>query len=110
MCAEKAINAGYTLFGLEYGNECWGGYDETLAISRGSLSDSNCGFSCPGYPSATCGGDWAIELYRTGGLKPVLETGVVNGRRFAIYTDRRSWARARETCMRLPQGNLATFT
>jgi hypothetical protein len=38
-----------------------------------------------------------------------VRTGPINGRRFAYFTQRRNWGRARDACKQLTGGELATF-
>ena len=63
-CATQAAAYGATLFGLEGGFECWVGIDEARAYSQGALAQSSCNWACTGDPSSTCGGAWAVQIYK----------------------------------------------
>ncbi|EFJ47699.1 hypothetical protein VOLCADRAFT_91721 [Volvox carteri f. nagariensis] len=62
-CRGLAKAAGLPYFGVEYGQECYGGSDMARAVSLGP--SNGCTHSCLGDPSEICGGDWAIDIYET---------------------------------------------
>ncbi|KAJ3067413.1 hypothetical protein HDU98_009368 [Podochytrium sp. JEL0797] len=60
-CADMAKAAGYGLFGLEWGVECWGDneFEHFPAASNG------CDVACPGNRKEKCGGSLAVSAYIT---------------------------------------------
>lgn len=60
-CARLAMEAGYVLFGVQSGYECWGGYSAPRATSLGA--SDQCGAACVSDPSQTCGGDEVFDLF-----------------------------------------------
>ncbi|EFJ47698.1 hypothetical protein VOLCADRAFT_91720 [Volvox carteri f. nagariensis] len=62
-CRNLAKAAGLPYFGVEYGQECYGGSDMERATRLGR--SSNCTHSCSGDTSQICGGDWAVNIYET---------------------------------------------
>ncbi|GIL89219.1 hypothetical protein Vretimale_18587 [Volvox reticuliferus] len=61
LCASLAKGAGYTIYGVQYGGECFGGTDIARATSLGP--SGNCNMDCTGDPSQKCGGGWANNVY-----------------------------------------------
>jgi hypothetical protein len=60
MCAEACSN--FTLFGCEWGRECWCGQE----IARTALGapEQDCNLPCGGDNSTMCGGDERISLFK----------------------------------------------
>ncbi|KAK8075527.1 hypothetical protein PG997_010190 [Apiospora hydei] len=52
-----------TLFGLEYGAECYCGAGDPASFQK-AASDAECDRPCPANASEMCGGDWRLSLYR----------------------------------------------
>ncbi|KAG2485882.1 hypothetical protein HYH03_015465 [Edaphochlamys debaryana] len=61
-CRDLAASAGLSLYGTQYGAECYGGSDETRATSLGP--STGCNMGCAGASTETCGGGWANSVYR----------------------------------------------
>ena len=60
-CANYCIDSGFTIFGLEYGSECYCGND--LARSSYVAYPPECDMSCSGKEGETCGGKDRLSLY-----------------------------------------------
>lgn len=60
-CASLASTAGYSLFALQNGGQCFGGNDLGRAKSLGASRD--CTKACTGNAAATCGGRYANRVY-----------------------------------------------
>jgi len=58
-CTTDCQNQGFTLAGLEYGQECWCGN----TIQNGAQPGAGCTMACVQTPSQTCGGPDALTLY-----------------------------------------------
>ncbi|KAK3989078.1 WSC domain-containing protein [Cladorrhinum sp. PSN332] len=63
-CAAFCSAGGYTLFGLEYYEECFCG--QTLTSGTLPAPETNCRFPCTGDSQQTCGGDSHLSLYEFG--------------------------------------------
>ncbi|KAJ3072087.1 hypothetical protein HDU98_004319 [Podochytrium sp. JEL0797] len=62
LCAQTATRNNYTLFGVEYGSECWA----DVAFRGKSLEYSTqCTFPCAANATQTCGGPLALSVYTT---------------------------------------------
>jgi glucan endo-1,3-alpha-glucosidase len=64
-CIAVCEAAGFTLAGLENGNECWCGYN--YPVWQGPLSaesPSACNQPCEASSNYTCGGSWAMIIYQ----------------------------------------------
>ncbi|KAK7961907.1 heme peroxidase [Apiospora aurea] len=59
----NAPEYGATLFGLEYGAECYCGAGDPHTFQK-AASPAECGTPCPANASEMCGGDWRLSLYR----------------------------------------------
>lgn len=55
---------GFAFAGLEYQSECFCGKE--LPADSLKIQNSNCNMTCFGSVSSTCGGYFAIEIYKTG--------------------------------------------
>ncbi|KAL8754956.1 MAG: hypothetical protein Q9184_004950 [Pyrenodesmia sp. 2 TL-2023] len=66
MTVEKcsAVCKGFTLFGLEYGRECYCG--DTLQAGSQMTLESECNFVCPGNDAESCGAGNRLDVYRYG--------------------------------------------
>ena len=53
----------YSFFGVEYGQECYGG--NTLGQGSVLATASDCSFACPGNSSEACGAGNRLQLYKT---------------------------------------------
>lgn len=62
-CVSALPRAGYTLYGTQYGSQCYGENDLASATSLGALPQSECNMPCAGLASIMCGGSWANSLY-----------------------------------------------
>ncbi|KAJ4293023.1 hypothetical protein N0V88_005687 [Collariella sp. IMI 366227] len=72
-CAVFCEGAGYSVFGMENGNECWCGSStpDASLISP----DGGCVVRCNGDAALLCGGGWRMTLYRKQGLDVSLVDG-----------------------------------
>ena len=61
-CAATCTSLGYSLFGVEYGGECW--CDSVLASTSSKVADVECTFICPGNVNQYCGAGDRLELYK----------------------------------------------
>ncbi|KXZ46267.1 hypothetical protein GPECTOR_45g137 [Gonium pectorale] len=61
LCGKRARDAGFTLYGMQYGSQCFAGSDLRLATS---LGPSTCGVRCAD-GIQTCGGSWASSIFAT---------------------------------------------
>lgn len=62
-CALMASAAGYRIFALQAGGQCWGGNDEAYAKSWGSYGAA-CVNTCQGDGGQICGAGYTNSLYR----------------------------------------------
>jgi hypothetical protein len=68
----------YQYAGVEYGRECWCG--NSLNTGTGgslNVSDSNCGFTCPGNSSEFCGSGSHLSLYWFDVKKAMMNNGTL---------------------------------
>jgi len=68
-CFSLAKSGGYTLFALQWGIECFVGWDVSLATSLGV--SKACTFTCPGNTYTKCGGSWSNSLYQIYSYPPL---------------------------------------
>lgn len=61
-CTSTCSSKGFSMAGLEYGSECYCG--NSFANGLGAPS-TQCNFKCGGASGQTCGGNWALSLYKT---------------------------------------------
>ena len=61
-CTDFCMRSGYTMAGLEYGNECYCG-NSLVGGASNSLRSYECKMPCPGNSKQMCGGPDAINLY-----------------------------------------------
>ena len=59
-CFALAAAAGFTVFGMQNGGECWAAYSLATATS---LGQGTCNVTCDSAPSLKCGGVNANSLY-----------------------------------------------
>ncbi|KAL8671645.1 MAG: hypothetical protein Q9168_003851 [Polycauliona sp. 1 TL-2023] len=66
MTVEKcaAVCKGFTLFGVEYGRECYCG--NTLQAGSAMVQESQCNFPCPGNDAESCGAGNRLDVYHFG--------------------------------------------
>ncbi|KAL8968048.1 MAG: hypothetical protein Q9197_005087 [Variospora fuerteventurae] len=66
MTVEKCsvVCKGFTLFGVEYGRECYCG--DTLQAGSEMVLESECNFPCPGNDAESCGAGNRLDVYRFG--------------------------------------------
>lgn len=63
MCAGYCITSlGYTLFGVEYGGECYCG--NQLQAGSVAAPSSDCSMACDGNAAETCGGPNRLNVYQ----------------------------------------------
>lgn len=71
-CYAAAALAGYTLYALANGNECWAGTDIYRAQAQGK--STACTTRCAGDSAKYCGGSNALTLYTTKAIEPPTTT------------------------------------
>ncbi|KAK1994677.1 WSC domain-containing protein [Colletotrichum falcatum] len=66
MCLDKCSSFGYAAAGLEYGDECYCGDPQNVAVAMPQVSyvpESQCNVVCAGNASAICGGGARLSMY-----------------------------------------------
>lgn len=65
-CISGCANAGYTIAGMEYGDECY--CDTAVQNSQGQAPDGStgCNMDCNGNEGETCGGPNRLDVYAAG--------------------------------------------
>ncbi|EDW78740.1 oxt [Drosophila willistoni] len=63
-CVELCLQSGYPYAGVQYGRECFCGFDTPPSASK--LPDSSCNIKCLGNAKEICGGFYAMNVYETG--------------------------------------------
>nr|CAJ76263.1 protein-O-xylosyltransferase [Drosophila yakuba] len=63
-CVELCLQSGYPYAGVQYGRECFCGYDTPPRAAK--LPDSSCNTKCLGNAKEICGGFYAMNIYETG--------------------------------------------
>ncbi|KAF8318126.1 WSC-domain-containing protein [Clavulina sp. PMI_390] len=66
VCIAYCTSQGYSLAGVESGQECWCGNSVRYSGGAGQMSDTpatSCGTVCTGDKSQTCGGSWYLSIY-----------------------------------------------
>jgi hypothetical protein len=63
-CYNGCTQAGFSIAGAEYGQECWCGdqFDNSASLR----ADSECNMACTGNPGETCGGSNRLSVYSNG--------------------------------------------
>ncbi|KAF6258550.1 hypothetical protein COO60DRAFT_1701302 [Scenedesmus sp. NREL 46B-D3] len=61
-CARRAVAGQYTVFAVQFGIECWGGWDLALAQSSGRLDEDSCSVLCGG-GGDVCGAGGINSVY-----------------------------------------------
>lgn len=74
-CAATCTGRGYSIFGVEYGGECW--CDNVLASTSTIVGDEECNFICPGDINQYCGAGDRLELYKLTSLVSSTSSSVV---------------------------------
>ncbi|XP_020814451.1 xylosyltransferase oxt [Drosophila serrata] len=64
ICVELCLQSGYPYAGVQYGRECFCGFDTPPRAAK--LPDSSCNTKCLGNPKEICGGFYAMNIYETG--------------------------------------------
>ncbi|KAJ3067414.1 hypothetical protein HDU98_009369, partial [Podochytrium sp. JEL0797] len=64
-CARLSAAAGFHLFGLEYGVECWA----NEGFVTFPVPSDRCDMRCSGDSDAMCGGSWALNVYQNDNIK-----------------------------------------
>ena len=83
-CIEKCKNEGYSLAGMQYGNECFCGEKSIKDLNNFKIEEEKCNKKCPGAPSEACGGYLTMNIYHTGSVpsKPGPSVLPVPGKNF----------------------------
>ncbi|EJD49710.1 hypothetical protein AURDEDRAFT_161267 [Auricularia subglabra TFB-10046 SS5] len=64
VCTNLCKGKGYTLAGVEYGNECMCGKGWLKGARPAQVSENECNFACTGDSRVTCGAGHRVQLYR----------------------------------------------
>lgn len=64
ICVELCLQSGYPYAGVQYGRECFCGFDAPPSSAK--LPDSSCNMKCLGNAKEICGGFYAMNVYETG--------------------------------------------
>ena len=67
-CVERCRKEGYSLAGMQFGNECFCGERSINEIKKHKIEEERCNKKCPGEPSEVCGGYLTMNVYHTGSL------------------------------------------
>ncbi|CAG8950885.1 hypothetical protein HYFRA_00003102 [Hymenoscyphus fraxineus] len=67
LCASLALPT-YTLFGIEFGGECWAA--NVLGNGASLAPESECSFGCAGNSTEKCGGSDRLSIYSTKSTTP----------------------------------------
>ncbi len=73
-CAAHCGTAGGQYMALEAGNQCFCANQLTF---DSSIDASRCGTKCGGDSSSTCGGSWALSLWRKSGASPAASSSSI---------------------------------
>ncbi|KAG8970892.1 hypothetical protein FRC05_011660 [Tulasnella sp. 425] len=70
-CSAFCQSKGFTLAGLEYGQECWcdNTFENGTSAAQIKANDPGCSMKCNGNGSQTCGGSWYLTVYKSSPLK-----------------------------------------
>lgn len=84
-CIGFCDQKGYSFAGVEYGRECWCGYE--IGSGSSQVAESDCSFPCAGGSSEPCGAGDRLNIF-TNGQAPAVENPGVNGyTSLGCYTD-----------------------
>lgn len=64
ICVELCLQSGYPYAGVQYGRECFCGFDAPPSSAK--LPDSSCNMKCLDNAKEICGGYFAMNVYETG--------------------------------------------
>lgn len=64
ICVELCLQSGYPYAGVQYGRECFCGFDAPPSSAK--LPDSSCNMKCLDNAKEICGGFFAMNVYETG--------------------------------------------
>ncbi|KAG8905538.1 hypothetical protein FRC00_013187, partial [Tulasnella sp. 408] len=70
-CTSFCKSKGFTLAGLEYGQECWcdNTFENGTSAAQIKANDPGCSVKCSGNASQTCGGSWYLSVYKSTAAK-----------------------------------------
>ena len=87
-CIQRCRGEGYSLAGMQFGNECFCGERSLSDLKKHKLEEQRCDKKCPGDESETCGGYLTMNVYHTGSIpnKPGLSVLPETGAKINIYT------------------------
>jgi hypothetical protein len=69
-CLASAVTSGYTIAGLEYAGECWGGSTLQNGGAAAPDGETGCNMACKGNATEMCGGSNRMNLYQFSGTLP----------------------------------------
>jgi hypothetical protein len=67
-CTTECTSRGYSIAGVEYGNECFCANQFVNDIPPTPASISECDKPCAGNSAQTCGGSYRMQIYSTGSI------------------------------------------
>lgn len=84
-CIGFCDQRGYSYAGVEYGRECFCGYE--ISSQSSQVAESDCSFPCAGASGEPCGAGDRLNIF-TNGVAPAVENPGVNGfTSLGCYTD-----------------------
>ncbi|KAJ7058518.1 galactose oxidase [Mycena amicta] len=82
-CLSQCAEFGYTVGGMEYGEECYcGDLLDVEAAGVGFAPEADCNLPCPGDPIHLCGSGDRIQYYKWTGAPPYVWTNATNPGRY----------------------------
>ncbi|EKM57698.1 uncharacterized protein PHACADRAFT_251488 [Phanerochaete carnosa HHB-10118-sp] len=69
-CQSTCAQKGFTMAGIEYGDECYCGNSFENGLGQQVTTGPACYMTCNGAPNENCGGSWTLSLYTLNGAAP----------------------------------------
>ncbi|GJE85355.1 DUF1996 and WSC domain-containing protein [Phanerochaete sordida] len=66
LCQSTCASKGFSLAGIEYGQECYCGNSLVNGLGQQLNAGPACYMTCSGAPGEKCGGTWTLSLYKRG--------------------------------------------
>ena len=68
ICINRCTKEGYSLAGVQFGNECFCGEKSSKDLKIKRVDEERCNKPCTGEPTEICGGYLTMNIYHTGSL------------------------------------------